>query len=103
MFKVCALGASITTIGALFCAFVPVVLKNDALPDTAINSVKGVQEMCSMQSNMDRLEKEIKLQINRNLYEKGLITEELYQRAKEQIIAGRGEMSTKPCRIPIDT
>ena len=37
---------------------------------------------------VDLLEIEIKLHINRRLYEKGCITEEMYTKAKEMILKG---------------
>ena len=41
-----------------------------------------------MIESMKALEVEIKLHINKRLYEVGLITEEMYSRAKEVILKG---------------
>ena len=44
--------------------------------------------MTQMLKNTKELEVEIKLHINKRLYELGLITEEMYTRAKEIILKG---------------
>jgi uncharacterized protein YqgQ len=44
--------------------------------------------MSQQYNNTKELEIEIKLHINKRLYEKGLITEEMYTRAKEIILKG---------------
>ena len=47
--------------------------------------------MTPPQRDINAVVVEIKLQINRQLYVQGQITEEVYRAAQERIIAGRGE------------